>query len=185
VHAASRTLVIHDVELLVQESEKSNLSVFQALVQILEDLLIHVVNSVLTVFAEAEKVGELLLRFTFRVKVHVKLLLQVLPRLRILRFLTHFAAIDTLIELLVTALRFLLFSEHGRAVRIYFLLFLLLGLIELFLSLFMLAELLFKDIEVSEVVALDGPLLGAHNLSHPLLTSLLFWCQHLLRLDCS
>ena len=56
MHTTPRTLVVHDVELLVQEGEETYLSILQALVEVLEDLLVHVVDSILTVLTEAEEV---------------------------------------------------------------------------------------------------------------------------------
>ena len=75
MHTTPRTLVVHDVELLVQEGEETYLSILQALVEVLEDLLVHVVHSVLSILTEAEEVTQLLLRLGIRVKIHVQLLL--------------------------------------------------------------------------------------------------------------
>ncbi len=71
VHAASGALVVHDVELLVEEGEEADLSVLQAVVQVLEHLLVHVVHRVLPILAQTEEVTQLLLRLGLRVEVHV------------------------------------------------------------------------------------------------------------------
>ena len=89
MHAASCTLVVHDVEFLVEEGVEADLSVFEALVQVLEHLLVHVVHRVLPLLAQLEKITEFFLGFGLRVEIHLQLLLQVLPSLAILGLLAH------------------------------------------------------------------------------------------------
>jgi len=50
VHAATRTLKVHDIEFLVQESIEADLAVLHSLIEELEDLFIHVSDSVFIVF---------------------------------------------------------------------------------------------------------------------------------------
>ena len=50
VHAAASRLVVHDVEFLVKECIEPDLALFHPLVQVLEDLLIHVGHGVFVVF---------------------------------------------------------------------------------------------------------------------------------------
>lgn len=101
VHAAACRLVIHDVEFLVQERVEADLSLLHSLVQVLEDLLVHVSHSVFVVlFVKPEEVSELLLALSLWVEVHVELLLQVLPGARVLR-LPPVKALSGLIKLLV------------------------------------------------------------------------------------
>ena len=100
VHAAASTLVIHYVEFLVEEGIETDLSVLQPPVEIFENLLVHVVNSILALLAQTEEVLQLLLRLALRVKVNLQLLLQILPGLRVLGLLAHLPGLRV-IELVV------------------------------------------------------------------------------------
>jgi len=100
VHAAARTLVVHDVEFLVEEGIEADLPVLQPPVEVFENLLVHVVNSILALLAQTEEVLQLLLRLALRVKVNFQLLLQILPGLRILGLLAHFPGL-WVIELII------------------------------------------------------------------------------------
>ncbi len=85
VHRAPCGFVVHNVEFLVQEGVKTNLAVLHTLVQVFEDLFVHMLHSVFgVVFAQLEEITELVLRLRVGVEVHVQLLLQVLPRLSVL-----------------------------------------------------------------------------------------------------
>ncbi len=80
VHTTAGRFVVHYVELLIEESEESNLPILHALVKVLKYLLVHMCNSVFVIFfAKLEEVSQLLLTFGLRIKVHVKLLLEILP----------------------------------------------------------------------------------------------------------
>lgn len=100
MHAAASTLVIHYVEFLVEECIETDLSVLQPPVEIFENLLVHVVNSILALLAQTEEVLQLLLRLALRVKVNLQLLLQILPGLRVLGLLAHLPGLRV-IELVV------------------------------------------------------------------------------------
>ena len=71
VHAAASTLVIHNIEFLVKEGIEADLPVLQSPVEVFENLLVHVVNSILAFLAQTEEVLQLLLRFAFRVKINL------------------------------------------------------------------------------------------------------------------
>ena len=183
VHAAARTLVVHDVEFLVEESVEADLPVLQPPVEVLKYLLVHVINSIFALLAETEEVLQLLLRLALGVKVDLQLLLQILPSLCVLGLLAHLSGLRV-IELVVGAFRFLLLlAEHGRTVRIGLLLLLLLSIVEFLLRLLVLAHLLFKDVKVPKVGVLQGPLLDIKFLLLSAIPRLLLWRQDLLRLD--
>ena len=56
VHATPGTLIVHDVEFLVEEGVETDLTVLETLVEVVENLFVHVVHSVLPVFAQTEEV---------------------------------------------------------------------------------------------------------------------------------
>jgi len=69
VHGAFAALKIHDVEFFVEERVELDLVRAEALVQVVEHFLVHVVEGVL-VFADLEELAELFRGFGVRVKVH-------------------------------------------------------------------------------------------------------------------
>ena len=145
VHATPRTFIIHNVEFFVQKCVEPYLSVFESLIQVLKYLFIHVINSILSIFRQFEELAKLSLRLSLRVKVHVQLLLQVLPGFCILSFLRKRPRLP-LVKHLIRALRFILFPKHSRFICFRCHLLLLLGFVELLLSKLVVTHLSLEDV---------------------------------------
>lgn len=136
------------------------------------------INSILALLAQFEEISKLILRLRLWVKIHVKLFLQIRPRLRILSLLAEWPLLMVLlVKLIIRALRLiplmcsnLLLAEVCRLISVILILFFLLILIELPLCLLMFPHLLVKDVEVSERLILQGLLLIVERPLHQVLS---------------
>lgn len=61
VHGAASALKVHYIEFFVEEGVEADLAVSQSLIEVVKNLLVHVIHGVFTLFAELEEVSKLIL----------------------------------------------------------------------------------------------------------------------------
>jgi hypothetical protein len=88
VLTAAGALVVHVIELLVQESIVDDLTLSQTLEHGLKHLVVHVLEHTL-IFRDLKKLAQFFWGLVFRVKVHLSLLLQFLPVFKLFLLPVH------------------------------------------------------------------------------------------------